>query len=212
MNAPSDAGTKRRLLEAAAAVFAQHGLEQARVRDICARAHANLAAVNYHFGSKERLYAQVLHEHLGAVQQRFPLDAGLHPHSSPEDRLRAFTRGLLHRLLGNGVEQNDKLSKLFMMELVKPSAHFGQLFESHIRPMHEDLKAILRQLLPGAAEEIVSRCAVSYLGVFALFDFSRELISRLGPELALEEQCLEHVADFIVEFTLGGVQRLRSAA
>ena len=54
--------TKVRLLEAAGEEFAEKGYELARVRSICERAGANLAAVNYHFGDKEQLYLDVLRE------------------------------------------------------------------------------------------------------------------------------------------------------
>ena len=52
--------TRRRLLDAAGEVFAEKGFAKATVREICQKAEANIAAVNYHFGDKEKLYAAVL--------------------------------------------------------------------------------------------------------------------------------------------------------
>ena len=48
--------TPDRVIEAAGHEFADKGFDQATVRDICQRAGANLAAVNYHFGDKHKLY------------------------------------------------------------------------------------------------------------------------------------------------------------
>ena len=57
---PIQAATRRELLDAAAEVFGEAGYRNATVREICRRAGANIAAINYHFGDKEKLYADVL--------------------------------------------------------------------------------------------------------------------------------------------------------
>src|SRR5260370_34476329 len=51
--------TRKRLLDAAAAVFAEIGYHRATVRDICARAGVNGALANYHLGDKLELYTQL---------------------------------------------------------------------------------------------------------------------------------------------------------
>ncbi len=61
--------TKDRLLEAAGEEFAEKGFEMARVRTICERAGANIAAVNYHFGDKEQLYVQAVLERIVAASR-----------------------------------------------------------------------------------------------------------------------------------------------
>ena len=66
--------TRRQLLEAAGAVFAEVGFRDATVREICKRAGANVAAVNYHFGDKETLYLEVLrYTHARALEKYPPL-------------------------------------------------------------------------------------------------------------------------------------------
>lgn len=48
-------GTKARILDAAEDLFVEHGFEAMSMRQITSRAAVNLAAVNYHFGSKEEI-------------------------------------------------------------------------------------------------------------------------------------------------------------
>lgn len=55
-----EAGPKRKLFDAAEQLFADHGFEAVSVRDITQLAKANLAAVNYHFGSREGLLVLVM--------------------------------------------------------------------------------------------------------------------------------------------------------
>ncbi|MDP3851577.1 MAG: TetR/AcrR family transcriptional regulator [Luteolibacter sp.] len=62
-------GPKRRLLDVAEALFAERGFEAVSVRDITNRAKANVAAVNYHFGSREQLIALVIIRHLSPLTE-----------------------------------------------------------------------------------------------------------------------------------------------
>ena len=48
-----ESGTKRKLLDAAELLFAERGFEAVSVRDITQLAKTNVAAVNYHFGSRD---------------------------------------------------------------------------------------------------------------------------------------------------------------
>jgi TetR/AcrR family transcriptional regulator, regulator of cefoperazone and chloramphenicol sensitivity len=210
MNSVSDSNTKERLLTAATRVFADRGFKETTVREICARAGANLAAVNYHFGGKDKLYCAVLGDFLSSAFSRFPLDVGVGSVSPPEDRLRAYLRGFLFRLLGDGDPLYEKLGKLLMAEILEPSEHFDTMSERYIGPTYEALLHIVRELLPGASEDIVNRCAGSIVGQCLLFDHAKGIIQRMCPELALEANSLDRVAGFIAEFSLGGIARLRA--
>src|SRR6186997_3167761 len=61
--------TKPRILDAAEALFMEHGFEATSLRQITTDAGVNLAAVNYHFGSKEELFQAVLTRRLDPMNQ-----------------------------------------------------------------------------------------------------------------------------------------------
>ena len=67
--APEPADTKSRILDAAEELFMEHGFEATSLRLITTAASVNLAAVNYHFGSKEELFQAVLTRRLDPMNQ-----------------------------------------------------------------------------------------------------------------------------------------------
>jgi len=76
--------TKDRILDAAESLFMEHGFEATSLRSITAAAEVNLAAVNYHFGSKEELFQAVLTRRLDPMnQERLDLLTALERDAAP---------------------------------------------------------------------------------------------------------------------------------
>ena len=72
--------TREKLLEAAGPIFANRGYQATTIREICAAAGANVAAINYHFGDKLGLYTEVLQQSVRAAQV-------LAVHNAPDQNL-----------------------------------------------------------------------------------------------------------------------------
>ena len=62
--------TRDRLIEVSGELFAERGFDSVSLRVITESANANLAAVNYHFGSKEELILAVVEDIVGPVNQK----------------------------------------------------------------------------------------------------------------------------------------------
>src|SRR5258707_4216539 len=82
----TSADTKTRILDAAEHLFMEHGFEATSLRSLTSAASVNLAAVNYHFGTKEELFQAVLTRRLDHMTQerielleRLERDAGGKP-------------------------------------------------------------------------------------------------------------------------------------
>ena len=92
------AATKDRILDAAEALFMEHGFEATSLRAITAAAEVNLAAVNYHFGSKEELFQAMLTRRLDPMNQERVdlLDALEREAGARPGALRAHPGGDVH--------------------------------------------------------------------------------------------------------------------
>ena len=64
----SQLATRVALLDAAERLFSQNGIEGTSVREIIKAAGANLGAINYHFGTKDRLALEVFARRLEPVK------------------------------------------------------------------------------------------------------------------------------------------------
>ncbi len=92
--------TKERILGVAETLFARHGFAGASLRQVTAAANVNLAAVNYHFGSKESLIEEVFRRRLDELNRhRLAALATIqaNPSRTLEDVLDAFIRPALEQ-------------------------------------------------------------------------------------------------------------------
>jgi len=193
--------TRKRILEAAAVVFADHGFAATTIRMICGRAQVNLAAVNYHFGTKEGLYRDVLRYVRQCAYDRYPPTWGLADDATPEQRLHAFIRSFLLRTLGD--ERNLGFGTLVMRELVEPTSALDMLVDEGIRSLFGQLVDIVRALMGDRVEEAsVLACARSIISQCLFYLFSRPVISRMAPEQKFDPEDVEMITEQIMHFSL----------
>jgi AcrR family transcriptional regulator len=95
--------TRQSILDAAVSEFWAHGYRGASVRDICARAGASSNAITYHFGSKKKLYQEILDRFaaLQLEQVQTALSGALRSQEEFEIRLEMFLAQLLEAYLKN---------------------------------------------------------------------------------------------------------------
>src|SRR5262245_37737645 len=147
MNEKKD--TRARVLDVAEELFGEQGLDRVSIRDITRVAKVNLAAINYHFGSKEDLIAAVferrvvpLNEARLAALELVEKTAGTR---SPklEDILAAFICPALQSSLqaSNG---GTAFAKLFGRCLSEPSPQVEALLKKQFEPLAERMQAALK--------------------------------------------------------------------
>jgi AcrR family transcriptional regulator len=149
--------TKERILDTAERLFAQHGYAATSLRSIIAEAGVNLAAVHYHFHSKEALLeAVILRRAVPANQERLALldqfqnEAAGKP-ISLEKVIEAFVAPTLH------ISSNPQSGGMVFMKLLGRLHAEGDLLPgiliSQFGEMLERFGAALRQALPDLPPE-----------------------------------------------------------
>src|SRR5207248_2963179 len=109
--------TRQRILEAAGPLFAQKGFEATSVREITDAAGTNVAAVNFHFRSKEHLYIETVHHAAKSCSTRSPIPTWADGVPA-EQRLREFIAAFLGRFLRKDVPEWHRL--LIFREIGQP--------------------------------------------------------------------------------------------
>jgi AcrR family transcriptional regulator len=200
------ARTRERLLEAAADVFAEKGFRGGKVSDICRRAGANVAAVNYHFGSKEALYAE-------AWKHAFHRGLELHPLDAPEDaapakRLHLHVLNILHRAL----DAEGREFQIVHKEIADPTGLLQDVMKQCIEPIRQNFLRLVGEIMGEEADdEQVLMCALSIHAQVAQ-TISIEFARRKMP--GKRQSCfpplpeIETLADHITRFSLAGIRSI----
>ncbi len=155
--------TRTRILDAAEELFMQHGFEATSMRQLTAKAGANLAAVNYHFGSKSSLVEAVFRRRLDPMNaariaelERLEREAGGRP-LTPEAIIRAFIGAsllMIEDAKGGGRNFIRLLGRTYTDPQKPIRALIGQLYA----PAMERFKAAFERALPQMPhEELVWR-------------------------------------------------------
>ncbi len=197
--------TKQRILGVAEALFAEHGFAGTSLRLVTSQAEVNLAAVNYHFGSKDNLITEVFRRRMdemsGARLERLAL-ARSHNPVVLEEVLRAFIEpalalsldrdggGAFVRVLARAyAERNDRLRKFL-------SDHYGHVLREFSRTLAECLPHLDKKALYWRLDFLAG--ALTY----AMADFG---LLRRGDGHDEKAHC-EQAASELVSFAAAGLR------
>ncbi len=200
--------TRARLIEAASQVFAEYGFQGATVRDICTRAGANVAAVNYHFRDKAGLYMAVLRHSLSAGGQQEPREAALAA-KTPEGALRLMIAAMLRRMHNPRTGRACHL-RIMVHEMAQPTEALPRVVEEIIGPNYAAMREILSRLLNRpAGADLTRRCAHSIIGQVVHYAQCGPVLNLLWPELKMTPETLDVLAQHIADFSLFAIQKFK---
>jgi AcrR family transcriptional regulator len=201
--------TRDKLLDVAGRIFADRGYRAATIREICVAAHANIAAVNYHFGDKLGLYTEVVHQSMRMAELEAMHNA-LDQQAPPEVILRSVIRVRLRGICRN--DRPDWYFRILMHEMAQPTPALRQLIDKVGRPTFERMLGLIGGMidLPPTADK-TRLCAVSVMGQIMIYVFSQPLLMGVWPELKLTLEQVDLIADHIADFSLSYIQNFRSS-
>jgi AcrR family transcriptional regulator len=197
--------TKERILSAAEELFARHGFAGASLRQVTAAANVNLAAVNYHFGSKDNLINEVFRRRLDELTEERLNALNAARTATPrtlEGLLRAFVEPALNlatdklggsafmRVLARAYAEHDQSLRKFL------SDNYGHVLKAFAGAIHELMPDLRKEDLYWRLDFIAG--ALTY----AMSEFG--MVKR--PTGRTEEEHRRHAAEQFVRFAAAGMR------
>lgn len=194
--------TRQRLLDVAGRVFAEQSYSRATSKEICERAGANIAAVNYHFGGKEGLYSAVLEEAHARLVSIDLVTQTTQGGGTPAEKLRTLLGHVI-----NEIAQRDEGSwelRVLSREVQSPTSMSGPMIANQIKPKLKLVAAMIADVLGVSANHpAVSRCMVSIIGPCGFLLLTDPAWQKqVFPALTVDPQTL---VDHMVAFAMGGL-------
>jgi AcrR family transcriptional regulator len=200
-----DRETHERLVEEARKLFAADGYRRVTVRQVCAAARANVAAINYHFGGKYGLYREVLDEAIAVMRQTSEGAMAASAGGTAEQRFRAFVRVFLHRV---GASPDSWIRQLMAHELAEPTEALDDVVREVIAPRIDYMANLVAEILGvDVGDERVMRCVLSVSMQFQAA-MANPVSKRLVPGFTGDAESLERLAQHIADFSIGGIRAM----
>jgi TetR/AcrR family transcriptional regulator, regulator of cefoperazone and chloramphenicol sensitivity len=197
--------TRAQLLEAAGHVFAEQGFDRATGREICDRAGANTAAVNYYFGGMDGLYVAVLEE---ANRRLIPLATLASAVAEKPD-----ARAQLQAIIELGVEKltgpvsSSWVFGVVAREFLSPTPALDAFRRQHAMPKARIVTSIVAELMDLPAEHpAVARGCLMLMAPFVMLMIGDRLsLKQFLPGLDFGGTGAAALSRHLLAFMLGGL-------
>lgn len=199
--------TRLHILETAGRLFAERGFADSTSKEICTRAGTNMAAVNYHFGSRDGLYEAVLIE---AHRQLVSLDELASLASAPADP-RQKLRALLAHLVELGSQPKAPWGfRVVLREALSPSPALPAMIRQAVLPKARLMRGLIGDImgLPEDHPSVQRALLFTVLPCIVLMVAPKDLGNRVLPAL----KDAEGLADELMRYVFAGLDALAKEA
>jgi len=206
-NNNTEKGVQERLLDAAEELFCEHGFEGTHVRDIAAVTGCNIAAVNYYFGGKEKLYLEVWRRQLGVMRdiRLASIEKVMSQGGEPqlEQLLRSFANAFIQPLLDKN--KGIQIGKLMAREMIDRRLPEDMFVQEFVVPTFTALRGALLSICPGLDESKILLIILSFVGQLMQTLHIKAMFGQTSKPEILQFDLAEAI-DHIVKFSAVGIR------
>ena len=199
--------TRLHILETAGQLFAERGFAESTSKEICTRAGTNMAAVNYHFGSRDGLYEAVLieaHRQLVSIDELVSLATAS---ADPRLKLRTF----LTHLIEMGSQPKAPWGfRVVLREALSPSPALPALIRQAVLPKAKLIRGLIGSImgLPDDHPSVQRAMLFVVLPCIVMTVAPRNLRNEVLPAL----KDAEGLADDMMRYVFAGLDALAKDA
>ena len=201
------------LLDVACRLFTAKGYAAVSTRDIAEAAEVNLGSIQYHFGSKAKLFVETIYrimEQSSYAMMRTLLSQPIRNDQEAADRLASF----IYLFLGHLLHQSGPLPcRMMIRETLSATSEEPEMNEvlvcsfvrDFIQPMDELLRGLMAQLSPNASADELRLHIASITGQCCYFLTNRPFYERLSGKNPAELVHFHEIAAHIIRVTLRAI-------
>lgn len=191
------------LLKTAAELFAEHGFKGTSVKMIAERAGQNIAAVNYHFGSKQNLFIQALKTVMQNIMRPVSKSVAKTDENSREaldGEFRQFVHDRCNFLLSTTTPA--WYGPLIVRAVLETPAAVQEIGLQFFLPDFEYLENFGKKINPAMSTEKAKLWAYSVIGQVFFYVFGRKMILLANSKSFFDANKIDKIADHVCEISL----------
>lgn len=202
------------LIGAAEKLFIEKGYEGVSTREIAEAAGVNLGAIQYHFGSKAKLFIETIHHMMrgsACAKAHLSLTGEISSRREAASKLCGFILAFMNYILR---PEGPQACKLMFREIFTRMSNDEEMFEALVssvvseftRPADETLQSVLKWLMPKSSSAGLQWAAQSIIGQCTFYLSHRPFIERLRGVNCGDSAYFEEAVAQISRFSLRAIQ------
>jgi AcrR family transcriptional regulator len=183
------------ILDAAERLFGEHGFDGVSMRELTKAAGVNLASVNYHFGSKEKLFTEVVTRYIRPVNaKRLEMLEAVLARSGEEppplaEILDAFARPLIDACAN--ARNREQLQRLIVRVFMEADGEAMPIFEQELLPLARQFGMTIARSRPELPMKCVAMGLFFFVGAMINLVMSMRRLKKLESVIGEIPQCGE---------------------